>query len=245
MLQVDLGRFAQHAACIFAVSLLGGLVPLLRRWSQPQLQALLSLSAGIILGVLFFDLLPHNAGMSPHFHTLALTGFMLMLALEKFVFLHPHETEELAGRRSGIAAYLGISLHSLLDGLALGSSALAPQFAPGVAFAILAHKLPDTFSLTTILTYFRFRRRSIVLLLILFSSLTPLGGLLALLLLRGLDPAQLGGVIAIASGTFLFIATSDLLPHAHAHHDGRYRNLAAVILGLAIMYVAYAIIDLH
>ena len=242
---VDLGRFAQQAALIFAVSLLGGLVPLLRRWSHPQLQTLLSLSAGIILGVLFFDLLPNNVGTSPHFHTLALAGFMLMLALEKFVFIHPHETKELAGRRSGVAAYLGISLHSLLDGLALGSSTLAPQFAPGVAFAILAHKLPDTFSLTTILTYFRFSRRSTVLLLILFSLLTPLGGVLALLAMRGLDPVQLGGIIAIASGTFLFIATSDLLPHAHAHHDGRYRNLAAVILGLTIMYVVYAVIDTH
>ena len=244
-MSVDLGRFAQEAASIFAVSFLGGLVPLLRRWSHPQLQTLLSLSAGIILGVLFFDLLPHNATMSPHFHTLALAGFMLMLALEKFVFIHPHETEELAGRRSGISAYVGISLHSLLDGLALGSSTLAPQFAPGVAFAILAHKLPDTFSLTTILTYFQFRRRSIVWLLVLFSLLTPLGGVLALLLLRGLEPAQLGGVIAIASGTFLFIATSDLLPHAHAHHAGRYRNLAAVVVGLAIMYVVYAVSDTH
>ncbi len=244
-MSVDLGRFAQQAACIFAVSLLGGLVPLLRRWSQPQLQTLLSLSAGIILGVLFFDLLPHNAGMSPHFHTLALAGFMLMLALEKFVFIHPHETDELAGRRSGIAAYLGISLHSLLDGFALGSSTLAPQFAPGVAFAILAHKLPDTFSLSTILTYFRFSRRSTMLLLVLFSLLTPLGGVVALLTLRGLAPAQLGGVIAIASGTFLFIATSDLLPHAHAHHTGRYRNLAAVVVGLAITYVVYAVSDIH
>lgn len=237
---VDVGRFAQQAAWIFATSLVGGLVPLVRRWTHPQLQTLLSLSAGIILGVLFFDLLPHNAVMTPHFHAFALAGFMSMLALEKFVFIHPHETEELAGRRSGIAAYLGISLHSLLDGLALGSSTLAPQFAPGVAFAILAHKLPDTFSLTTILSFFRFRRRSIVWLLVLFSLLTPLGGILALWLLRGLEPSQLGGVIAVASGTFLFIATSDLLPHAHAHHHGRYRNLAAVVLGLGLMYALYA-----
>src|SRR5262245_1485449 len=120
----DIPRFEVYAAWIFAISFLGGLVPILRRWSHAQLQTLISLSAGIILGVLFLDLLPEVSHTTPYFFSAALCGFVLLLALEKFVFIHPHETAELGGRRSGMAVYTGISFHSLLDGVALGSSTM-------------------------------------------------------------------------------------------------------------------------
>lgn len=236
-MQIDFQRFAVHAAWIFAISIAGGLIPLVRRWSHAQLHMLISLSAGIILGVLFFRLLPVTAHTTAHFYTAALIGFVLMLTLEKFVFIHPHEAEELAGRRSGLVAYIGISFHSLLDGLALGTSNLAPQFAPAVLFAILAHKVPDSFSLTSILTFFGYSRRRALWMLVLFSLLTPVGGWIALLALRGMAESQLGWVLGLASGTFLFIATSDLLPHAHEHHERRYRNLAAVVAGIVVIYL--------
>jgi zinc and cadmium transporter len=234
-LQPDTARFGLYAAAIFAISFLGGLIPLLRRWTHAQLQTLISASAGIILGVLFFDLLPEVAPSTPHFFTAALAGFVLLLALEKFVFIHPHETDDLGGKRSGLAAYVGISFHSLLDGLALGSSSMLPGLAPAVVFAILAHKVPDTLSISTILTFFGYSRRRTLAMLFFFSLLTPLGGLLALWLLRDLAPQGLGILIGIASGTFLFIATSDLLPHAHENHEGRFRNLAAVLAGMLLI----------
>ena len=231
----EMSRFAAYAIAVVAVSLVGGTIPLLRRWSHGELQTLISLSAGIILGVLFLDLLPEVAAQTPHFFSAALAGFLLLLVLEKFVVVHPHETEELANRRSGLAAYLGISLHGLLDGVALGSSMMVPALAPAVVFAILAHKIPDTFSLTSILTFFGYSRRSTFLLLVLFSLLTPLGGVIALWLLRDSSPATLGVPLGVASGTFLFIATSDLLPHTHEHPEGRFRNLAAVLIGIALI----------
>ena len=51
-MQPDSSRFALYALCIFAISFAGGLVPLVRRWTKPQLRTLIGLSAGIILGVL-------------------------------------------------------------------------------------------------------------------------------------------------------------------------------------------------
>jgi len=217
----------------------GGIVPLLRRWTHSELQLLISFSAGIILGVVFVELLPELSPTTPYFFAAALAGFVLLLTLEKFVFIHPHETEELAGRRSGLAAYVGISFHSVLDGIALGSSAMFPALAPSVVFAILAHKVPDTFSLSSILTFFGYSRRRTLWMVFCFSLLTPLGGALALWLLRGVTASILGILIGVASGTFLFIATSDLLPHAHEHHEGRFRKLAAVIAGIAVIALTH------
>ncbi len=235
----EMPRFGVYLAWIFAISMVGGLIPLLKQWSHGQLQALISASAGIILGVLFFDLLPEVSRTTPHFYTAALTGFAVLLTLEKFVFIHPHETEELKGRRSGLTAYLGISFHSLLDGFALGSSAMIPSLAAPVLFAIVAHKIPDSFSLASILTYFGYNRRRTVWMLLFFSLLTPLGGLVALRILRHVEQPVLGLLLGLASGTFLFIATSDLLPHAHEQHEGRFRNLGAVLLGILVIGVVH------
>ena len=231
MEQVGL-RYLEYAAGIFAVSFASGMIPLLRRWSQRELTFLISLSAGIVLGVVFFDLLPEAMKLSRHFFSAVLAGFMLLLALEKFLLIHPHETEELAGRRTGFAAYAGICLHALLDGVALASSVMMPAVGTVVIWAIMAHKIPDTFSLSSILLFFGFGRRHVLLLLLIFSLVTPLGGAVAFLLLRHASPTILGIAIGVAAGTFLFIATSDLLPHAHAHHERRYYNFLAVLLGL-------------
>ncbi|UCE02076.1 MAG: ZIP family metal transporter [Candidatus Latescibacterota bacterium] len=233
-------RYAEFAMWTFVTSFLGGLIPLLRRWSDAQLKILISLSAGIILGVVFLDLLPQAMDISKHFFTAVLGGFLLLLALEKFLLIHPHETEELAGRRTGLAAYIGISLHSLLDGVALGSSVMVPTLGPAVLWAIVAHKIPNTFSLTSILIYFGFSRRSVLLLLFMFSLVTPLGGALALLLLRNASQEILGLAVGVAAGTFLFIATSDLLPHAHSHHEGRHWNLLAVVAGALLGLLSHA-----
>jgi zinc and cadmium transporter len=230
--------FVFYAASIFLLSFAGGAVPLLRRWTPSELQLLISLSAGIILGVVFVELLPDLSPTTPHFFAAALAGFMLLLALEKFVFIHPHETEELAGRRSGLAAYVGISFHSVLDGIALGSTRCS-ELAPSVVFAILAHKVPDTFSLSSILTFFGYSRRRTLWMVVCFSLLTPLGGALALWLLQGVTVSTLGILIGVASGTFLFIATSDLLPHAHEHHEGRFLKLAAVVAGIAVIALTH------
>jgi zinc and cadmium transporter len=239
-LGIALERFAHYAAWILAVSFLGGVIPLLRRWSHAQMQLLISLSAGIILGVMFLDLLPQAMRLTPQFFPAALVGFLLLLALEKFLLIHPHETTELAGRRSGVAAYLGITLHSLLDGVALGSSAMVPVLGPVVLWAIVAHKVPDTFSLSSILLYFGFSRRAALGLLLLFCLVTPLGGVIALLVLRNAAPEHLGMAMGVAVGTFFFIATSDLLPQVHAHHEFRYRNLAAVLAGVCVSALSHA-----
>lgn len=235
-------RYVEAAWWIFSTSFLAGLIPLLRRWSHPQLQLLIGLSAGIILGVVFFDLLPQALGVTTHsvrFFSAVLVGFLLLLALEKFLLIHPHETAELAGRRTGLAAYVGISLHSLMDGVALGSSIMVPGLGSVVLWAIVAHKVPNTFSLSSILIYFGFSRRATLLLVLSFSLVTPLGGAVALLALRNASQELLGLALGVAVGTFLFIATSDLLPQAHAHHEGRYRNLAAVLAGVLLSALSH------
>ena len=50
-----------------------------------------------------------------------LTGFLLIFVMERFVFVHACEERDCDIHQMGMPAFLGISLHSLLDGIALGA----------------------------------------------------------------------------------------------------------------------------
>jgi len=64
--------------------------------------------------------------------------------MERFVFIHACEEHECDIHQMGIPAFLGISLHSLLDGVALGAGLLLPQLGPVVLLAVIVHKMPDS-----------------------------------------------------------------------------------------------------
>src|SRR5215813_15639202 len=86
-----------------------------------------------------------------------------------------------AYRQMGIPAFLGISLHSLLDGIALGAGLILPQLGPVVLLAVIVHKMPDSMSISSILLAAGWNRGRVAILNLLFSLTTPIGALLAFL----------------------------------------------------------------
>ena len=114
----------------------------------------------------------------------------------------------------GIAAFCGITLHALIDGLRARRRARDPGPWPPVTLAILLHKLPDALSLTGILLHCEYPRRRIALLAILFAFATPIGALLSWTFLAQLTGHALYFAIAFSAGTFLAIATGDLCPRS-------------------------------
>ncbi|HSK28640.1 MAG TPA: ZIP family metal transporter, partial [Candidatus Limnocylindria bacterium] len=155
---------------VIFVSLIGSFLPLLSELSQRALALLLSFSAGVLLGAVFFHLLPevgetlgHDVGWP------ILLGFLLIFIMERFVFVHACEERECDIHQMGIPAFLGISLHSLLDGIALGAGLMLPHLGPVVLLAVIIHKMPDSISITTILLAVGWNRRKVALLSLLFS----------------------------------------------------------------------------
>ncbi|MDP2603781.1 MAG: hypothetical protein Q8S00_14485 [Deltaproteobacteria bacterium] len=73
-----------------------------------------------------------------------MSGFLLIFVMERFVFIHACEEHECDIHQMGIPAFLGISLHSLLDGVALGAGLLLPQLGAVVLLAVIVHKMPDS-----------------------------------------------------------------------------------------------------
>jgi len=169
-------------------------------------------------------------------------GFVLLLVLERYMLSHaceePPDCEEHVHRRGGmgLAAFLGLSVHTLFDGLALGS---AVQEGVGLTafIAIVAHKVPSSLSLASILKAEGRPHATILGYALLYGLMVPLGAALYF----GFDAAVhheafAARALAFSAGTFLYIAVSDLLPHVNRHgKDRRGRNLVALAVGLLLM----------
>src|SRR5579885_942035 len=115
------------AVTTFFSTMFGGLTAIRYR---DRLNRILGYTAGVILGVVAFDILPeifhslqeHNISATKPMVALVL-GFLLFHIIEKSILLH-HQQEKMYGRHHhphvGIASALALSGHSFLDGVGIG-----------------------------------------------------------------------------------------------------------------------------
>jgi zinc and cadmium transporter len=229
---------AYYLPTVVFISLIGGFLPLLRELSQRALALLLSFSAGVLLGAVFFHMVPETGRVLDEVVGWPiLAGFLLIFFLERFVFVHACEEHTCDIHQMGIPAFLGISVHSLLDGVALGAGLMLPHLGPVVLLAVLIHKMPDSMSISTILLSAGWSRRKVAALSVLFALTTPLGALLAYVFLRSLSPEHVAVAVGVSAGTFLAIATADILPQVHRIEQRNPTTMLFLLLGLFVSWL--------
>jgi len=233
-----MSALAIYLPTVVFISLVGGFLPLMRALSQRALALLLSFSAGVLLGAVFFHMLPEiGKVLGEKLGLPVLGGFLLIFVMERFVFVHACEEHDCDIHQMGIPAFLGISLHSLLDGIALGAGLIMPQLGPAVLLAVIIHKMPDSMSISSILLSAGWERYKIGKLNLLFSLTTPIGALLAFFSFRVLSPENVAVAIGLSAGTFLAIATADILPHVHRIEQRNPMTLVFLAVGLAVSWM--------
>ncbi len=233
-----------YSMAIVLGAVAGALVPIYTS-QKSRLIALLAFAAGVMFGAAFFHMLPeafHGGGYAAF--TWLPVGFVLLFLLERYVLVHtceePPDCEEHSHAPAfGTTAFVGLSVHTLFDGVALVSASL--EGVGLMAFiAILAHKIPSSLSLASILKAEGRPARRILLYAALFGVMVPVGALLYAALDSVLHFEALAAkVLAFSAGTFLYIAVSDLLPHVNRHgkEGGRLKHLTALLGGMALMFV--------
>ncbi len=205
--------------------MLGGAFALTRR---DKLHLILGFSAGAVLGVALFDLLPEATDLATKRYpasTVALLiglGFFVFMFLNRVILLHPeHGTgEPVPTYRRGALGAASLSLHSFLDGVGIGLAfTVSTSVGVVVAAAVLAHDFSD--GINTVTVVLKNRGRGIgALRWLLVDAIAPLLGV-ASTYLYSLSEAHLGLVLALFCGLFLYIGASDLLPESHHRHPKR------------------------
>jgi zinc transporter ZupT len=242
------------AVATFVATLLGGLLAL--RFKD-KLHLILGFSAGAIIAVAFFDLLPEAIDLGGKFYetstitALVALGFLIYLILDRTVFLHAHAHDDsehghsLSGPESkhikrGVLGASSLSIHSFLDGVAIG---LAFQVSTAVgsivAVAVLVHDFSDGIN-TVSLILKNGGERGRALKWLAADAIAPVLGVVSTLFFT-LPAQSLAVILALFCGFFLYIGATDLIPESHHAHPKALTTvmtvLGAVILYLAIYFV--------
>ncbi len=221
---------------MFGITLLGGRIPTVKLWSQHTFRMLISYSAGIMLGAVFFHMLPEVSPILGRQIGLPIViGFLGIYVLEKFVMVHPCEEGACDYHKIGIAAYLGIGFHSILDGVAIGAGSML-NLSAVILVAVTLHRFPAALALSSILVKGgEFSKKKILLSMFMFALATPVGAVLAITMLQNMDHYPIGIALGVSAGIFLYISIGDLLPTVHEVDEKKYNNLFCLALGLLIM----------
>jgi ZIP family zinc transporter len=216
-----------------AATMLGGIAALRLRG---RLHLVLGFSAGAVIAVAFFDLLPEALALKvadPRaIVSAAALGFFLYLLFDRLVSLQARDGTNWRGQ-IGAGSF---SAHSLLDGFAIGIAFQAGQ-AVGlvVAVAVLVHDFSDGLNTVNVVVKNGGKPRTALSWLVI-DALAPVAGA-ALSLVLSPPRAVLALLLAGFSGFFLYIGASDLLPESQRAFPRLWTTIAT-LLGAGILYLA-------
>lgn len=209
---------------------------------KDQLHLILGFSAGAVLGVTLFDLIPESIKLGGKTYSPEIlmvwvaAGFAFYLILDRFFSIHcddPHECKNIGHNFS--FGPVALTLHSILDGLGVGLAfKVSPTIGWVVALAVLAHKFSDGINIAGMVLRDKGSQKSTLGWLI-ANSVAPGIGFVASLFLNISEPI-LGLGLAFFVGLFLYISASDLIPESHHHHPTAATTLVT-LLGMGIIYL--------
>ena len=229
------------ALLTFVSTALGGLFSMR---NKERLHRIMGFVAGVLVGVVAFDILPEIIEMlsttatEPTGVMIALVlGFLAFHVLEKGLALHHSHEDEYADHKHphvGMASALALAGHSFLDGVGIGLGfQVSPEMGVLVAVAVIAHDFTDGMNTVALmLTHKNSLRRARWFLLV--DALAPVLGALSTLLFSVPD-AWLVVYLGFFAGFLLYIGASDILPEAHSKHSS-WKTIILTVLGAAFMF---------
>jgi ZIP family zinc transporter len=229
----------------FCATMLGGTLALRLR---KHLHVILGFSAGAVIAVAFFDLLPEALELAGHAYkassilSFAALGFLFYLVLDRLILLHghAHDSDEEEGREEiesrGHVRAGSLSVHSFLDGVGIGLAfQVSPAVGAVVAAAVLAHDFSDGINTVSVVVRHGGERKD-ALRWLLVDAFAPVLGVISTLFFA-VSQASLGLLLALFAGFFLYISASDLIPESFHQHP-KFPTTLMTVVGAGVLYLA-------
>ncbi len=232
---------------IILSTVLGGLAAIKLK---DHLHLILGFSAGTVLGVALFDLLPESFDLASKTHNtniitiMIAVGFCTYMIIDRSFSLHVHTEEHCdnpshshSGHGFGASALI---VHSFLDGLGIGLAfKVSPIIGWVVAAGVLTHKFSDGISTVSIIMNNKNDKAQALKWLVAAAVAPTLG--VAASYLFSVTGANLGLILSFFVGLFLYLSASDLIPESHHKHPTIWTTIMTVI-GISVIYLTNLII---
>jgi ZIP family zinc transporter len=230
------------AIATFFSTLFGGLLAVRLK---DKLHLIMGFTAGVLLGVVCFDIFPEIIEQVNKYHFPAIeimialvVGFLLFHVFEKVILIHhAHESDysEHKHPQVGIMSALALAGHSFMDGVGIGLGfQVNSVVGVSIAIAVISHDFTDGMNTVTLmLSNKNTVQRSKMFLLL--DAVTPTLGVLSTQLFK-VSPHFLALYLGVFGGFLLYIGASDILPEAHSKHSSM-ALIGLTILGVVFIFV--------
>jgi ZIP family zinc transporter len=213
---------------------------------RDKLHIILGFSAGAVIAVAFFDLIPEAIEIgSKHYSistllTMVALGFIIYLVLDRTIFLHGHEHEGENGEmkvihKNGLLGASTLCIHSLFDGMAIGFAfQVSTAIGVVVAIAVLVHDFSDGINTVNYILKDR-EEKSNVLYWLIADAFAPVVGIVITLFVT-VSEQYLAIIFSLFAGFFLYLGASDLIPESHHAHP-KFMTTFMTLLGVIILFI--------
>jgi len=232
-------------------NVVGGLLAVgTRGWDRVRQSYFVAVGAGFMLAAVILRMIPESyrlagtGGASAlSVGTLVLLGYLLVHAAEHVMVAHFHFGEETHHEHwvepvVGTTALLGLALHTFFDGISIGAGFLVdPRLGILIALAIFLHKVPEGFTVASIMVAAGRSRRSAVLSSALLGAVTVLGALTI-----SLWSSVVHVALPLSAGAALYVAATDLIPAVNEAKG--IRKPLGVFAGVLLFYGSESLLAL-
>ena len=236
--------------------------------SRRVLSAAIAFGGGYLLAAAILEMIPESVERGDYMPTFIALGFLIVYFGEHILNVHIHEIPSetqaegeghthnpgaaqatvgrhataLVAAQAGIASLLAFNVHDFTDGLAIGAAMMAGQGIGILVFlAVLFHELPVGFTIAAIMRGAG-RSRRFAFLSGVSIGLITLVGIAIPFLVGGVNSFTTDVFLALATGTFIYLGASILIPAAET---GGYRwTFLYVALGFGVFYLSAQLVGM-
>src|SRR5580692_2023554 len=220
-----------------AANVFGGAIIVQRHWERSYLKYFVALGAGFMLATAIVEVFPASLELrGKDAAYLVLVGYLIVHFFEHTVTPHFHFGEEthedqFVHTHKGYSVLLGLTIHTFFDGIAITSGFLVSNWLGWIIFfAIFLHKIPEGFTITSVMLASGRSRRvawgaSVLL------GVATFAGVLTMALFR----QEVSFGLPLSAGVTIYVAASDLIPEVN--REPGIKMALVVFLGVGLMFL--------
>ena len=226
----------------------GSLIFLIKNDLNKKLKLLLSFSGAYLFSITVLHLLPdvYSTGNS-YVGLFILSGFGFQILLEQFSegiehgHIHIHKHHHKAAFPIGIM--ISLSLHAFLEGMPLVNISGEQHHEHTLLYGIALHHIPAAFALTSVLYQSNVKKGTVLMFLMMFALMTPLGSMISNILQNqsiGMISNYFQYIMGIVIGIFLHISTT-ILFESNVDHRFNFYKMIAIIVGASLAILNFLV----
>jgi zinc transporter ZupT len=224
----------------------GALILVKTHWEKRYLPYFVALGAGFMLSATLLEMIPESFRLGFRWTPLlVLGGYCMIHLLEHTITPHFHFGGEanhgLISARTSNSVVAGLAAHSLFDGIAIASGFVLSAWLGWIIFvAILLHKLPEGFTVASVMLASGHSRTAAV-----NSAVVVAAATLAGVLVINFFPGWVNAGLPVAAGVALYVTATDLMPEVNREPGARMALVffAGVAAFLVCKFVAEGILQ--